>query len=70
MLKLSDLKAVARPAAAGGGNADATIEVPADAHAGALVDALTEYFGEDDSRRAIELVVGGEPFGFVNREDL
>jgi hypothetical protein len=70
MLTLDDVKAAARPVANVDATTDATLDVPANPHVAGLVDVLTQYFGEDDSRAAIRLVVGGEELGYVHREDL
>lgn len=70
MLTFDDLRAVARPSSGKAGSIDAKLEVHPSTHVGSLVDLLTQYFGEDDTRDAIKLVIGGDEIGFLHREDL
>ena len=46
------------------------LEVSRSAGAGPVVGFLAEYFGADDARRAVELVVDGASRGYLRREAL
>ena len=69
MADLHDLVARARPAA------DAPPGLPLVSlsdgdSADAVVFGLVEYFGADDARQAVGLVVAGDPVGYLDRADL
>ncbi len=69
-MTLDDIKAVARSTAPAAGPAGDTLDVTAGTAAGGLVDLLTGYFGEDDTRSQIRLLIGGEEIGYLQRADL
>ena len=70
MPTLDDLVAVTRPALAGSVQTPETLAVAPDTPARDVVDLLTEYFGEDDERSAVKLVVGGKEIGYLHRQHL
>lgn len=73
MVTLNDLVAQATPIGDPEAGPPATVDtlaVPEDVAADRLLDALTEYFGEDDSRRRVRLVVGEREVGYLKRTAL
>jgi hypothetical protein len=70
MLTLDAVKALAKPSAASPADTDATLSLPPNPHVGGLIDVLTQYFGEDDAHTSVKVVVGGEEFGYIHREDV
>lgn len=70
MLTLDVLKAKAQQTISPPGEEDVTLLLDSDEDVESAVKDLFKYFGEDDKRQAIRLIVRGEEVGYLRRTDL
>src|SRR4029434_2042852 len=70
MSTLDDLKARAERRASFPGGQVVTVSLKSDADAQSVVAHLEQYFGQDDERQAIRLVIEGQAVGNLARADL
>lgn len=70
MLTLDDLKAKAQHNPTDRCKDEIAIMINSDADVKDVINGMSKYFGEDDKRQAVRLIVEGEEIGCLVRSDL
>jgi len=70
MFTIDDLKARAQAPKVVVGNADFTLMLDSNAVVEEVIIGLSAYFGEDNERQAIRLIVQGKEIGYLTRTGL
>ena len=69
MTTMDDLKARARPTPVSRSCGDLQLTLERARGATPVIDALSAYFGADETRQEARVIVDGEVVGYVSRED-
>jgi hypothetical protein len=70
MTTMAELCELAEPSAPGGSETECTLAIPDVQDVEMDVTEIVRYFGEDPSRQAVELVIAGQPAGYIARSAL
>nr|QNO48414.1 hypothetical protein DLCBDOIA_00007 [Methanosarcinales archaeon ANME-2c ERB4]QNO48499.1 hypothetical protein AFGHNAJH_00003 [Methanosarcinales archaeon ANME-2c ERB4] len=70
MIRLDDLKAKTHQNLRSEGGEEIAIMLDSDAKVKAAIQGLIKYFGEDEDRKAVRLIVKGEESGWLTRSHI
>jgi hypothetical protein len=68
MTRFGDLRARARAASSSAAAGEIEFEASS-VHQDVVIEAIATYFGEDDTRQEVRIVIAGDALGYLTRKD-